>query len=219
MNIVQIFETMWVKICGIKDVFSVLHVFVEGGNAVGFIFVPESKRFLNLEDAQKIIPSIIEIPIKKIGVFQNEEEDKIYKILKHFPLDGIQFHGNESPSFCRKFKSLFLIKAFTIDFETSLENLKREISKYSFCKILLDRKKSLGKIPWDEFLEKAYIISKDFPIILAGGVNEENLESVLSINPWGIDLSSGVEDEGGEKNLIKISKLLRKVRNKDDTSR
>lgn len=205
---------MWVKICGIKDVFSALHVMAEGGDAIGFIFVPESKRFLNWEEMKRIAPHIKRISILKIGVFQNTEKGKIEEILKVSPLDGIQFHGEEEPEFCREFKDFFLIKAFTIDSDTSVEKIKKEISKYSFCHILLDRKKTSPKISWEEFLEKSYLISKDFPIILAGGINEENLESALSIKPWGIDLSSGVEKENYEKDLEKISRFLRKVRKK-----
>ncbi|MGB9857169.1 MAG: phosphoribosylanthranilate isomerase [Dictyoglomaceae bacterium] len=209
---------MWVKICGIKDVFSALHVMAEGGDAIGFIFVPESKRFLDLEEAKRISYHIKRIPILKIGVFQNENIEKIKEILNIFPLDGIQFHGEESPEFCKEFKNFFLIKAFTIDSEISLEKLKKEISKYSFCHILLDRKKTFPKISWEEFLEKSYLISKDFPIILAGGINEENLEFILSIKPWGIDLSSGVEKENYEKDLEKISRFLRKVKKEYETT-
>ncbi|MEN2983854.1 MAG: phosphoribosylanthranilate isomerase [Dictyoglomaceae bacterium] len=209
---------MWIKICGIKDVFSALHVYSEGGNALGFIFVPESRRFLSIEDAKKIAPFIKSIPILKIGVFQNVKRNEVGEMLKIFPLDGIQFHGEESPSFCKEFKDFFLIKAFNLDNNISLDNIKKEISKYSFCHILLDRRKDSFRISWEEFLEKAYSISKDFPIILAGGINEENLDSALSINPWGIDLSSGVENEKGEKDLEKISRFLRKVREKDETS-
>ncbi len=209
---------MWVKICGIKDAFSALHVFAEGGNAIGFVFVPESKRFLSTEEAKRLPPHIKEIPILKFGVFQNTEKDKIIETLKILPLNGIQFHGEESPSFCSEFREFFLIKAFTIDYETSIENIKKEISKYSFCHILLDRKKTLPKISFEEFLEKAHLISREFPIILAGGINEENLDLALSLKPWGIDLSSGVEDEKGEKNLEKISRLLRKVKEKHETS-
>ncbi len=203
---------MWLKICGIKDAFSALHVFAEGGSAIGFIFVPESNRFLSIEEFKRLSPHIKEIPILKFGVFQNAEKDKIIEILKIFPLNGIQFHGEESPSFCMEFREFFLIKAFTIDYETPIENIKKEISKYYFCHILLDRKKASPKISFEEFLEKAYLISKDFPIILAGGINEDNLDSALSLKPWGIDLSSGVEDEKGEKDLEKISRLLRKVK-------
>lgn len=209
---------MWVKICGIKDVFSALHVFSESGDALGFVFVPESRRFLSVEEAKRIATHIERIPILKIGVFQNANKDKIIEILKVFPLNGIQFHGEEPPSFCEKFKDFFLIKAFTIDSETLIDKIKKEILKYSFCHILLDRKKTSPRISWEEFLERAYLISKDFPIILAGGINEKNLDSVLSLNPWGIDLSSSVEDEKGEKDLEKISRFLRKVKEKHEIS-
>jgi len=208
---------MWIKICGIKDTFSALHVLAEGGSAIGLIFVPNTKRYINIETARKILSHMGKNSLLKIGVFQNQSKEEVKKVLEEVPINGLQFHGEESPDYLKEFSSLFLIKAFSIKDDTNLDQLKREIEKYSFCHILLDRTKTEPKISWEKFLNIAYAISKDYKVIIAGGINEENIVEVLEIHPWGIDLSSGVENENFEKDLNKISNLLRKVKYYEST--
>ncbi len=199
---------MWVKICGITDIISALHCEMEKVDAVGLVFVPWSPRFISMEQLKKMSPHLKRIEIMKIGVFAGNSEEEIREILEIFPLDGIQFHGNEDISFLEKFKGYFLIKALNIDEEN---NLGEKIEKFSnLAYILLDKSKK-SNMGFEEFIRKVknYVDKK---VIIAGGINESNVDIVLGLDPFGLDLSSGVEIEKGKKDLIKISNFMRKVR-------
>lgn len=144
----------------------------------------------------------------KIGVFAENSEEEIKEILEILPLDGIQFHGNEDISFLEKFKEYFLIRALNIDEEVNLEEKIEKFSKLAY--ILLDKSKK-SDMGFEEFIRKVknYVDKK---VIIAGGINESNVDMVLELDPFGLDLSSGVEIEKGKKDLIKISNFMRKVR-------
>lgn len=199
---------MWIKICGITDIISALHCEMEGVSAVGLVFVPWSPRYISWGLLNKIAPHLKKLKILKIGVFINPTLEELKEIMNILPLDGIQFHGDEEVGFLEKFKEFFLIKAINVDKE---ENLERSIEKFSnLSYILLDKSKN-SNLNFEEFLirVKKYVDKKT---ILAGGINEENLERVLVLDPFGIDLSSSVEIEKGKKDLLKISNFMRKVR-------
>lgn len=199
---------MWVKICGITDIISALHCEMEKVNAIGLVFVPWSPRFISMEQLKKMSPHLKRINIMKIGVFAENSEEEIKEILEILPLDGIQFHGNEDISFLEKFKEYFLIRALNIDEEVNLEEKIEKFSKLAY--ILLDKSKK-SDMGFEEFIRKVknYVDKK---VIIAGGINESNVDMVLELDPFGLDLSSGVEIEKGKKDLIKISNFMRKVR-------
>ncbi len=199
---------MWVKICGITDIISALHCEMEKVDAIGLVFVPWSPRFISRDKLTRMAPHLKRLNIMRIGVFDDNSEEEIRSILEILPLDGIQFHGNEDVSFLKKFSKYFLIRALNVD---ESDNLEAQIEKFSkIAYILLDKSKS-SNISFDEFIEKAgkYIDDKT---IIAGGINESNVEKVLELKPFGLDLSSGVEIEKGKKDLVKISNFMRKVR-------
>ncbi|ACK41979.1 MULTISPECIES: phosphoribosylanthranilate isomerase [Dictyoglomus] len=199
---------MWIKICGITDIISALHCEMEKVNAIGLVFVPWSPRFISMEQLKKMSPHLKRINIMKIGVFAGNSEEEIKEVLEILPLDGIQFHGNEDLSFLEKFKEYFLIRALNIDEEVDLEENIEKFSKLAY--ILLDKSKK-SDMSFEEFIRKVknYVDKK---VIIAGGINESNVDMALELDPFGLDLSSGVEIEKGKKDLIKISNFMRKVR-------
>ncbi|MGC9002099.1 MAG: phosphoribosylanthranilate isomerase [Dictyoglomus sp.] len=199
---------MWIKICGITDIISALHCEMEKVNAIGLVFVPWSPRFISMEQLKKMSPHLKRINIMKIGVFAGNSEEEIKEVLEILPLDGIQFHGNEDLSFLEKFKEYFLIRALNIDEEVDLEENIEKFSKLAY--ILLDKSKK-SDMSFEEFIRKVknYVDKK---VIIAGGINESNVNMALELDPFGLDLSSGVEIEKGKKDLIKISNFMRKVR-------
>lgn len=199
---------MWVKICGITDIISALHCEMEGVDAIGLVFVPWSHRYISLDFLKSFSPHLRKINLLKIGVFADPTFEEIREVLNILPLDGLQFHGKEGIGFLENFREYFLIKALNVDEE---ENLGEKINSFSdIAYILLDRSKN-SVLSFEDFLTrvKGYVNKKT---ILAGGINEENVDRVLNLNPYGIDLSSGVEREKGKKDLLKISNFIRKVR-------
>uniref|UniRef100_A0A7C3MH96 N-(5'-phosphoribosyl)anthranilate isomerase n=1 Tax=Dictyoglomus thermophilum TaxID=14 RepID=A0A7C3MH96_DICTH len=199
---------MWIKICGITDIITALHCEIEGVSAIGLVFVPWSPRFISFEKLEKLGPHLNRLKIMKIGVFMNQSEEEIKKILDIVSLDGIQFHGDENLEFMKKFREYFLIKAINTD---QYEDWAERVSYFSqFSYVLLDRSKN-SALSFEEFLSRAKRIINSKTII-AGGIREDNVYDVLRLKPFGIDLSSGVEFEIGKKDLLKISKFMRKVR-------
>ncbi|HOJ92375.1 MAG TPA: phosphoribosylanthranilate isomerase [Dictyoglomaceae bacterium] len=201
---------MWVKICGITDIISAMHCEMEGIDAIGFVFVPWSFRYISLEKLDKMAPHLKRLSVMKIGVFADSSEEEIRDVMNILPLDGIQLHGEENIEFAKKFKEFFLIKAFGID-EKPLEELEEDILKFSSIGyVLLDRNRN-SSLTFDEFIEKVSKLRSYSKVILAGGINEDNLPKVIPLKPFGIDLSSGVEEEKGKKSLVKITNFMRKV--------
>ncbi|MEK7161340.1 MAG: phosphoribosylanthranilate isomerase [Patescibacteria group bacterium] len=196
-----------VKICGIKSREAAKASIKFGADFLGFNFVPTSKRFVSPALANKIIASLPrDNKIVTVGVFMNQSTKEISDILSKVKLDLIQFHGNESPKFCENF-SLPYIKAFGLGKNASVKKLTQQISKYKAKYFLLDRPKQ-GKGQAID-LKKVGYLAKQFPIILAGALMPENVQSSITQagKIVGVDVAGGVEINGG-KNLDKIRAFI-----------
>ncbi|MBU0560548.1 MAG: phosphoribosylanthranilate isomerase [Bacteroidetes bacterium] len=191
---------MKVKICGITKLEDAQLCARLGADAVGFVFYPKSKRYIQPEVAKNII---IRLPffLMKIGVFVDAEPDEINFIAKDIGLNGIQLHGNEPPDYISKI-DLPVIKSFRIsrveDFQLT-EN-------YANCSILIDSfsHDEFGgtglSFDWEIIPER--MKSK---IILSGGVSINNIKKIFeTIKPAAVDLSSSVESEPGVKDHRKL---------------
>ena len=197
-----------VKICGITNFEDALAAQNLGASALGFVFYSKSSRYILPEAAQKII-SRLNKRIKKIGVFVNADLVLVKKIARFCGLDMLQFHGDETPDFCRKFKGYKIIRAFRIKNKDSL----KDIEKYPVDYYLFDtfKKDSFGGtgayFNWD--ILKGLKSSK--PFFLSGGLNSKNIVSAIkSARPDWVDVSSAVEAKPG----IKDKKLLQDFINK-----
>lgn len=183
-----------------------------GGDALGFVFVKGSPRYIEPEEAVKII---LELPlfVTTIGLFANQEEEEVQRTLKICPVDILQFHGQESPSYCQIFKKR-VIKAFRVKDENSL-NL---ISTYNVSAYLLDtyQKDTLGGTGKTFSWDLAVLAKGHGRIILAGGLTKENIrEALLKVRPYAVDVSSGVESLPGKKNKEKIKGFIKEVKKID----
>ena len=197
-----------IKVCGITNIEDALLASSLGVDALGFVFA-ESKRRITPENAKKIIdtlpPSIL-----KVGVFVNEKEKTVKELAKICGLDALQFHGDESPEYTQKFKQI-VIKSFRVKDEDSLKVL----SSYKVSAYLLDTysQKAYGGtgevFNWDLAVK-----TKQFgPIILAGGLNPDNIEEAIrKVKPYAVDVSSGVESSPGKKDKHKLEEFVKRVR-------
>lgn len=199
---------MKVKICGITDLNTALQAVSYGADAIGFVFA-ESKRKIDPITAGEISAQL-PAHIEKIGVFVNETKEQIEAIVLQSKLTMVQLHGDETPAFCESL-SVPVIKALSVGSEKDL----LEIEQYSCEMILLDSPKGKYRggngttfnwelVAGDNFLDKK--------IILAGGLNTENIERAMQIcSPYMVDVSSGVETDG-RKDVEKIKLFLEKAK-------
>lgn len=203
---------MKVKICGITDIRTALHAVKTGADALGFVFA-ESKRQISREQSKGMIKQLSN-SILKVGVFVNEPIDVVREIVEETGLTAIQLHGDEGPEYCQAF-TIPVIKALSI---ASTHDLKR-IQQYPCEYILLDSPKGKYqggngvKFDWGLLHEIDY---GDKKIILAGGLNPENVANAINeVQPYMVDVSSGVETEGN-KDYRKIQRFIENAKSQEE---
>jgi len=199
----------WIKICGITNLEDALETAELGADALGFVFYEKSPRKITKEKAKEIIDKMQ--TVMKVGLFVDELEEKVKEITSYCNFDILQFHGDETPDYCKKFPQK-IIKAFRIKDKESLV----DIPKYEVDYYLLDAYSEVapggtgGTFNWDLAKE-----AKKFgrPIILSGGLNPENIiEALKKVSPFGVDVSSSVEASPGKKDHKKLKEFITKVK-------
>ena len=201
---------MFVKICGITSIDTAQAVVDANADMIGFVFAP-SKRQLSTSLAEEIANTLPQT-IQKVGVFVDEPLENILSIIERVNLDIVQLHGDESIDYQKRIP-IPIIKAFPATTE-GVNQANQSSAKY----ILIDSppvQSSRGgngvTFNWN--------ILKDQPftskLILAGGLNTENIrEAIKTVNPAGVDVSSGVETNG-KKDAKKIQQFITNVQRKD----
>ena len=197
---------MLVKICGITTLDAALTAEREGAAMIGFLFAPSSRRIE--PDEAAAIAKQLSPTVKKVGVFVNETKETIERIADVVGLDFIQLHGDEPASFAESL-SKPVIKAFNIE-QVSDEVL----ATYPCDYYIIDSpgttyRGGSGKVfDWNRLLNRNIDRSK---LILAGGLNEANIaEAIKTVEPAGVDVSSGVETNG-KKDNEKIKRFIHAV--------
>lgn len=199
-----------VKVCGITN-FEDAEVSARAGcDALGFIFYKKSPRYITPEKARDIIRQLPARPhIAKIGVFVNAREKTVRRIIKICNLDMLQFHGNESPEFCRRFKGCRVIKAFRVK---NKMHLGRVLDYHPFA-YLFDtfmEKKIGGTGKAFDWKMVRHINGIKRPVFLSGGLNAQNVRKAIEIaRPEWVDVSSGVELRPGKKNGCKVREFIK----------
>jgi len=200
-----------IKVCGITNERDALWAAGLGVDALGFIFA-ESPRRVHPEVVKKIV-LLLPPFVSRVGVFVNEDEEKVMKIARTCSLTSLQFHGEEPPSYCEKFKGWKVIKAFRVKDERILkEILSYKVDAYLLDTYSADKRGGTGKTFNWEIAKK--VSSLGVPVILSGGLNPENVvQAIVKVKPYAVDVNSGVEKEKGEKDYQKLKDFVRKVRN------
>ncbi len=197
-----------IKICGITNIQDALAAVEYGADALGFVFQPRSPRAVTPEIAKNIVSSIPPF-VSTVGVFVDNSRADVEKIVRHVGLNIIQLHGSEPPETCHMCRSV--IKAIRVKDLTDLEPLRL----YKVSAFLLDTFSprtigGTGRIfNWDIAVE-----AKKFGrIILAGGLTPENVEEAIKwVEPYGIDVSTGVESASkGKKDHKKLRLFIEKA--------
>lgn len=198
-----------VKICGITRVEDALNAVENGADAIGLVFYEPSPRNVSIEQAIEIankIPAFVTI----VGLFVNAEPEFLRSVISQVKLDLLQFHGDETPQECARY-GLPFIKAIRVKSDTNLVQCAKDFSVARG--LLLDAYTEgiaggtgnvfdWGLIPAD--LEK--------PVILAGGLNAQNVAQAISqVKPYAVDVSGGVEASKGIKDAAKIAAFMQQV--------
>jgi len=196
-----------VKICGITNIEDAFLAMKLGAHAIGFVFA-ESPRKIELKNAQRIAESLPPF-VSRVGVFVDEEIERVKEIARLCDLDVLQLHGEEEPSYCQAFRQK-VIKAIRVKNHSSLE----KISKYKVDAFLLDTyvenlSGGTGKrFDW----EIACKAKKYGNIVLSGGLDSTNIsEAVEMVQPYAVDVSSGVEIIPGKKDPKKMESFFRAI--------
>lgn len=208
----------YVKICGITNLEDAQAAVDAGADLVGFIFYPPSPRYVSFEQAKGIISAIrYSSSVKIVGVFVNESVEQIREIVEYCDLDLVQLSGDEPPEVARAL-SLHVYKSLRPRDETDARALAekyRAVVNLNTPAFIIDsfNPKLFGgtgeRADWTIARETA----REFPILLAGGLTPANVaESIAFVQPWGVDVSSGVERAPGLKDHAKVSAFMEKVK-------
>ena len=216
---------MYIKICGITKLDQAQAIAKMGVNALGFICVPSSPRYISAIAIGQITSSLLatqsELAIDLIGVFLNTSAREICQTVVQAGLNAVQLHGDESPEFCEQLRSqlistkskIKLIKALRVKDQAGLE--QAHLFSDVVDAILLDAYDpqmagGTGKtLDWQ--MLRDFCPTCDW--WLAGGLSSENVAGAIAlVQPHGLDVSSGVELAAGDKDLTKVKQFLQNCR-------
>jgi len=204
-----------IKICGITNKEDALWAIELRVDALGFVFA-NSPRRVDPGIVQEIVEHLPPF-ISRVGVFVNEDRERVKEVAGSCRLTTLQFHGEESPSYCQGFREK-VVKAFRIKDKSVLEEITQYQDKVDGC--LLDTYSPEGYGGTGKTFNWGIARKiKEFglPIILSGGLNPDNVrEAIKKVGPYAVDVSSGVEKRPGKKDLKKLGDFVRTVRETDE---
>lgn len=193
------------KICGLKRLEDIVAVNRHGADYAGFVFFEKSKRYVDPYKANELI-SLLRADIKPVGVFMDEPLDNVVRIARISGVELVQLHGHESEEYVEYVKRTLdrpVIKAYKASEEGALEKAANSAADY----VMIDSGAGSGKkFDWS--------ILKDFKrdYFLAGGLDPESVgEAIRMLEPFAVDVSSGVETDG-IKDEKKIAEFIKAVR-------
>jgi len=202
-----------VKICGITRPEDALAAARAGAHAIGLVFYAKSPRHVTPARAAEIV-RVLPPFVTTVGLFVDATAEEVRAALAEAPVGLLQFHGDETPEFCRQFKRPY-VKAVRVKAGVDLLQYAQE---YHDAKALL----------LDAYVEGLHggsgaafdwsLIPRGLPlpVILSGGLTPENVtEAVRRVRPSAVDVSSGVESAKGIKDAQKIVAFIKGVRNAD----
>ena len=202
------------KVCGLREKDSLICCEANNVDFFGMIFYKKSPRNISRDKAKELVEFSKNLAIKPVGVFVNHEISDLKDIIRFLNLKFIQLHGDENQSYINEIKNEFeleIIKKISIKNQSDLDEIN-DIKNIDY--LLFDYKPKINELPggnaksFDWNLLNGVTIK--LPWFISGGINESNIKNIQkTINPDGIDLSSGVEQSLGIKSNKKINNLFR----------
>ena len=202
-----------IKICGITNPQDAEVAVKAGADALGFMFYAKSPRYIKPAVAKKIIA---ELPlfVLPVGVFVNEDRNAIRTIFDECGLTLVQLHGDETPAFCEELGRPVL-RALRLRDRGSLLALAEYKGRTRVRGFLVDAfsTQAYGGTGQTVDWSLANEVAQSTPILLAGGLTPENVhEAIHQVQPYGVDVSSGVEERPGKKDPEKIRAFIQAAR-------
>lgn len=210
-----------VKICGMTracDIQAAVHC---GADAIGLVFYPKSSRAVSVEQARALrreVPAFVDA----VSLFADPSADDVTRVLEQVQPDLLQFHGNESPEFCRQFSHRY-IRAFRVgapDLSTPDQVMAQCLRYGDAAGWLFDSYSSgyggSGRGFDVRLLDAVLGCAEARPVILAGGLTPATVGASLdAVRPFAVDVSSGVEASPGIKSGDRIAEFVQAVREHD----
>jgi len=203
-------QDLFVKICGITNLEDAQHAVQCKADAVGFVFYEPSERHIHPDEAARIVSRLPEY-ISKVGVFVNADSRYVHEVARNVQLSAVQLYGNEGADDLIGYETS-VIKVFRIkpDFDVEV------MHNYLVDAFLLDthsetRYGGTGRtFDWNIAVK-----AKEYGrIILSGGLTTENIEdAVRFVQPYGVDVSSGVEQAPGKKDPERVREFIARAKN------
>lgn len=204
-----------IKICGTTNRDDAWAAVAAGVDALGFIFAEKSPRCISPEDAKKII---VELPpfVDLVGVFVDKDPTELEEIVHYCGLNHVQLHGQESPEYCKELASRFPVTRIMKAFRVSDMSRVADFVQYNdvVSGFLLDtyskgQSGGTGKtFNWDIIPT----LGLKRPFILAGGLSPENIEAAITnVQPYAVDINSGIELSPGVKDHEKLQDIVAKI--------
>ena len=201
---------MRIKICGLTRPQDIQDAVTQGADALGFVLYAPSPRAVTAEQAAQLIKHAPAF-VTTVALFVNETAENVSHALAVCPFDLLQFHGDESPEFCRQFNRPYM-KAIRV---RSTDDIHSAVQQYPDAKaLLLDA--YVENLPGGtgQAFDWRLIPQLDIPWVLAGGLNANNVaDAVIQVQPFAVDVSGGVEASKGIKDVNKIKDFISEVRN------
>ncbi len=214
-----------IKICGLTRPEDVRAAVAAGADALGFVFYPNSPRYVSAQRAAELIAALPPF-IATVGLFVNASVEQVAAVSRSVPLSMLQFHGDESAQHSaalaaaanRPFTQVFRIKPDTVGADLLEYERRYRAASNLFSGLLLDTfvdaYGGAGKVfDWS-------LIPKEIAprVVLSGGLNAHNaIDAVVTVRPYAVDISSGVEAARGIKDARKIADFIRAIRDADGT--
>jgi phosphoribosylanthranilate isomerase len=216
---------MWIKIYGNTNLEDARAAAEAGADAVGFVFVRESPRWIEPAAAGEIVAQL-PATVEKVGVFVNELPSKIREIVKQAGLTAVQLHGNETLEYAQVlfgqkdrpkiYRAMSMRTVFSVASGASFLNPKAQAI---FDAVLVDSgsptRHGGSGLTFDWIRAQPFItgLRKKHRVIVAGGLTPDNVAHAIEMfKPWGVDVASGVEAAPGKKDHDKIRSFVQAVR-------
>jgi phosphoribosylanthranilate isomerase len=202
-----------IKICGITNAQDAEAAVAAGADALGFVFYAQSPRCIEPAVAKRIIAQLPPF-ILSVGVFVNQDQETIRNIYNECGLAFAQLHGDETPAFCESLGRPIL-RALRLRDRGSLLALAEYKGRMDVRGFVVDAfsAEAYGGTGQTVDWSLAREVAKAAPILLAGGLTPGNVqEAVRQVQPYGVDVSSGVEERPGKKDHEKIRAFTRAIR-------
>ncbi len=205
--------SMKIKICGITNLDDATVAIDAGADALGFVFYAKSPRYIEPAVARRIIAQLPPF-VLAIGVFVNHDPNTIRAIVDECGLAFAQLHGDEAPAFCESLGRPVL-RALRLRDHGSLLAFAEYKGRMGIRGFVIDAFSSEAyggtgqTVDWSLARE----VAKTVPILLAGGLTPNNVqEAIQQVQPYGVDVNSGVEVRPGKKDHNKIRAFTQAVR-------